>query len=141
MPIKKPNIVPIPSKMEKFYGTGFMLHPTKESIIELLDQIPLGKITTIDLLSKKLANIYGTDVSCPMRLGNAIKQIAKDYPVPCIEVPPYWRVIKKDGCLVKTQNRIHCATQLGEEGITLRYISSDKIEVVLKDTQFFDLMN
>jgi len=138
MPNKKPNIIAIPPKMEKFYGTGTMLHPTKENIIDLLDQIPIGKVTTIDLLGKKLAHIYETDVTCPMRLGNGIKQIAKKYPQVTFDTPPYWRVIKKDHYLIKTDNCAHCAAQLKEEGLALHYTSDDKIRILLKDIQLFD---
>ena len=66
----KSNIVSIPVKMEKFYGKGTMLHPSLDEIENLVNLIPKGKITTIDILCKRLAKDAGTNVTCPMRTGN-----------------------------------------------------------------------
>ena len=33
--------VAIPEKMQKFYGTGTMLHPDKEVVAALIKEIPL----------------------------------------------------------------------------------------------------
>ena len=73
------KIVDVPEKMEKFYGKGTMLHPSIKEVEELLKEIPKGKITTLEVLGKKLAEDYGTDVTCPMRTGNAIKKISERY--------------------------------------------------------------
>uniref|UniRef100_UPI003F5CE552 hypothetical protein n=1 Tax=Maribacter litoralis TaxID=2059726 RepID=UPI003F5CE552 len=75
----KSKIVDIPTKMEKFYGKGKMLHPSVEEIEELVKTIPKGFVATIDALAKRLATDFGTDVTCPMRTGNGIKKIAERY--------------------------------------------------------------
>ena len=63
--------------MQKFYGNGHMLHPEVSMLLELLEVIPRGKVTTIEILAQQLSSMYGTDVTCPMRTGNLLKKLSK----------------------------------------------------------------
>lgn len=72
--MKEFKIVPIPPKMEKYYGTGTILHPSLSEIEELVRQIPERKVTTINHLTHYLAKTHDTDTTCPLRTGNAIKK-------------------------------------------------------------------
>lgn len=65
-----PKIVPVPEKMQKFYGKVQMLHAEMNMGIEVVELIPKGKVITIDTLAKHLAKTYRADVICPLRTGN-----------------------------------------------------------------------
>lgn len=131
------KIIDIPTKMEKFYGKGKMLHPSLELVELLIKRIPQGKISTIDLLAKKLANDFNVDITCPMRTGNIIKKLAKYFPIMEDSPTPYWRVIKKDEFLIKTGNLEDCAAQLEEEGFELFFKNEDKIKVNFGSNQLY----
>lgn len=75
--MKAPKIIQIPEKMEKYYGSGNMLHPELSMVEELVDLIPRGSVATLDTLTKQLANRYGTNVTCPMRTVNHLKRLSK----------------------------------------------------------------
>lgn len=123
------KIVQIPQKMEKFYGKGTMLHPDIVRVKELIDQIPPGKIATIDLLAKKMAMDVGANVSCPMRTGNAIKRLANDFQEALRDQTPFWRVVRTDKALIKTGAYDFCAAKLEAEGFELIYVSNETIKV------------
>ena len=136
----KSKIVSIPEKMEKFYGKGTMLHPVPNDIEALIKKIPRGKVLSIDMLAKRLANDHGTDVTCPMRTGNAIKKISKRYSAENLDRDlPFWRVIRKDNLVVKTDNYEFWATQLEEEGFELSYTKAQAIKVMVDEKDLFTL--
>jgi len=101
--MRKVKIVPIPTKMEKFYGSGSMLHPELDQIKDTIAKIPKGKVASIDTLGSFLAKEYGTDVTCPMRLGNGIKKLSKESLDREQAEVPFWRVIKKDKKMIKSK--------------------------------------
>lgn len=131
----EPKIVPIPKKMEKFYGIGQMLHPGMVMVIELIELIPRGKVVTIDTLAKQLAKAHGADVTCPMRTGNILKKISKTD-----SKTPFWRVIRKDYMMVKLNNYEHWATVLEKEGLSLFSTKSNQIKIGVSENQFFRFM-
>lgn len=133
------KIVSIPQKMEKYYGKGTMLHPELDRVRELVNQIPRGKVATIDLLAKKMADDVGADVTCPMRTGNAIKRLAGDFHEELNDPTPFWRVIRTDKALVKTGAYDFCAAKLEEEGFELNYVNNDTIKVKLEPSDLVDL--
>lgn len=130
--MQKPTIVSIPKKMQKYYGSGQMLHPEMEMIEEFVELIPKGKVITIDVLAKKLAKTYGADVTCPMRTGNHLKRLSKTD-----SKKPFWRVIRKDHMMVKLDNYEHWATILEKEGFVLEFTKSNQIRVLVAENQFF----
>ena len=134
----KSKIVAIPTKMEKFYGKGKMLHPAVEDIEELVKTIPKGSVATIDAISKRLAKDFGTDVTCPMRTGNAIKKIAERYSTDTIDFKiPFWRVIRSDKMILKSKNFEFWASQLEDEGFKLNFTKSGSIKLDVDSSSMF----
>ena len=134
----KSNIVNIPVKMEKFYGKGKMLHPSIDDVEALLKMVPKGKITTIEALAKRLAQNFGTDVTCPMRTGNAIKKISDRYVDENFdEQIPFWRVIRSNQQLIKSKNYERSAAQIETEGFELTYLKSKEVKVSYSENQLF----
>jgi len=128
----EPKIVPVPEKMQKFYGTGKMLHPEIDMVIQFVELIPRGMVATIDVLAKQLAKTYGADVTCPMRTGNHLKKLSKtDSKI------PFWRVVKKDNFMIKLDNYSYWATILEKEGLALEFTKSNQIKVKATENQFF----
>ena len=137
--MNKSKIVDIPSKMEKYYGKGKMLHPSIEVVENALQFIPQGKITTIDLVCKKLAQDFGTNVTCPMRTGNNLKKIALKYSDETIDNNfPFWRVIRTDKMMIKFKNYEFWASKLEDEGFILSFTKSGNIKVVFQSDNLFD---
>jgi alkylated DNA nucleotide flippase Atl1 len=137
--MNKSKIVDIPSKMEKYYGKGKMLHPSIEVVEDVLRYIPQGKISTIDLVCKKLATDFGTDVTCPMRTGNNLKKIALNYSDGTIDNNfPFWRVIRTDKMMIKFQNYEFWASKLEDEGFILSFSKSGNIKVDFQSDSLFD---
>lgn len=129
-----PKIVPVPEKMQKFYGNVQMLHPEMAMVIEVVELVPNGKVITIDALAKQLAATYGAAITCPMRTGNLLKKLSKtDSKI------PFWRVIRKDHTMVKLDNYEHWATVLEKEGFSLVFTKSNQIKIMVTESQFFQL--
>lgn len=128
--MSKSKIVNIPVKMERYFGKGTMLHPNIEAIEELIKTIPKGKIATIDTLCKKLADDFGTAVTCPMRTGNAIKKISEEYSKTHInENVPFWRVVRPNKMLIKSKESEFWASKIEDEGFTLQFTKSNEIKI------------
>ncbi len=111
--MKAPKIIQVPKKMQKFYGSGTMLHPSLEMISILVDQIPKGNITTISHITSKLSKDFGTDITCPMRTGNHLKKLSKNSNFQY----PFWRVVRSNGLMVKFDNYTYWANILEKEGL------------------------
>ncbi|MEM6261965.1 MAG: hypothetical protein AAGI38_05620 [Bacteroidota bacterium] len=120
--------VPIPAKMQKFYGIGTMLHPDQEMVVSLLKEIPEGRVATIDSLCDRLARDHGTDVTCPMRTTNFIKKITALYS-DGHESVPFWRVIRKNHLLINSPLITLCAEKLENEGFHLTQNSKGDVKV------------
>lgn len=127
-----PKIVPVPDKMQKFYGKGQMLHPEMIMVVELVEVIPAAKITTVDRLAKQMAKTYGADVACPLRTVNLLKKLSK-MPTKV----PFWRVINTDHKMLKFENYGQWATLLEQEGFELEFTKSNQIKVMTTENQVF----
>ena len=137
MKMDKSKIVDIPVKMEKFYGKGKMLHPSVEEIEELIKTIPKGFVATIDTLTKRLSKDFNTDVTCPMRTGNAIKKISERYTIDTLDSEiPFWRVIRSNQLVVKSKNLELSASKIEDEGFQLIF-NKDTIKVNVDVTRIF----
>lgn len=137
--MKKPVIVDIPEKMEKFFGIkGKMLHPDILMVENLVRLIPLGKITTVDALAKKMAKDFKADISCPLRTENAVKKIIEKCAdnASCDKLP-FWRVVKKDKTIINSKNQELCSSKLKDDGFTLLYQKSGKIKVDFELSKLF----
>ena len=132
------KIVDIPIKMEKFYGKGKMLHPSVEEIEELIKTVPKGKIATIDALAKRLAKDFGTDVTCPMRTGNAIKKIAERYSQDNVDFQiPFWRIVRSDKLVIKSKNFEYWASKIEDEGFKLFFTKNGSIKIDVDSNRLF----
>ncbi|MDB4292965.1 MGMT family protein [Maribacter sp.] len=118
--------------MQKYFGCGQMLHPEIGMVEDVIALIPKGKITTINILTKQLADLYGVDVTCPMRTGNHLKRLSKTD-----SQLPFWRVVRKDGTMVKFKDYEHWATVLEKEGFELKFTKSNQVSVVASESQLF----
>lgn len=131
------KIVDVPVTMEKFFGKGKMLHPSLKLVESVVNTIPRGQVSTINILAKKLAKDFNVDVTCPMRFGNHIKKLAKQFPDLDSSTVPYWRVLRANETLVKTENYEACASKLEDEGFELSFKKPDQIKVIFdKDALF-----
>jgi len=136
--MKSSKIVSIPEKMEKFYGKGTMLHPSVNDIEILIKKIPKGYVTTIDTLTKRLSKDFNTDVACPMRTGNAIKKISERYSNDNIDYKvPFWRVIRTNKMVVKSNNFEFWAIQLEAEGFKLDFTKKNDIKITADSNHIF----
>lgn len=90
------EIVPVPATMEKFFGgRGDMLRPTAETVAQLVQQVPAGKIVTLEMLRNKLAQDFQVFTACPAATVKALKLAATERPD-----LGYWRVVNKKGELI-----------------------------------------
>ncbi|MEM0939158.1 MAG: hypothetical protein AAGI25_05110 [Bacteroidota bacterium] len=114
--------VAIPEKMQKFYGTGTMLHPDQQMVELVIKEIPVGRVATIDSLCQRLALDHDTDVTCPMRTANFLKTIAEMHSeLNDNESIPFWRVIRKNHLLIKSSFTARCAENLEKEGFQVNH--------------------
>lgn len=87
--------------MEKYFGcSGTMLKPSSETVALLINKIPEGRVTTIDTVCKKLAKKFKTDISCPATTEKSLCLAAAES-VEKKTAFPYWRILKKNGELIK----------------------------------------
>ena len=132
------NIVAIPVKMEKYYGTGTMLHPSIEEVKEVVQKIPIGKLTTIGLLCEKLAKDFSADVTCPMRTGNHLKKMAIQSEKELADNSlPFWRVIRTDKMVIKHKESAYWASKLENEGFALSFTKAENIKVIFDKDQVY----
>ncbi|MFY0599931.1 MAG: MGMT family protein [Cyclobacteriaceae bacterium] len=132
------NIVDVPEKMQKFYGSGKMLHPDVAMVEELVRMIPNGKVVLIDSICEKLATDHGTDVTCPMRTGGAVKKIIETYALEEDQSIPFWRVIRKNHMLVNSSFTEICAANLRKEGFQVEEKAKGEFRVAGVEEMLFE---
>jgi len=59
------KIQKIPTGLEKYLGVGDMVLPSEETLRNELIKLPKGKLTTIPMLRKSIANQFGVTTACP----------------------------------------------------------------------------
>ena len=100
---QEPEIVNIPPKMAKRFGTGRMLIPRPLDVDALIRKVKRGKLVTQDQIRKRLAKDFKVDVTCPITTGIFIRIAAEaaeeDRRREKRQITPYWRVLKADGSL------------------------------------------
>lgn len=139
--MQKAKIIAIPTKMEKFYGKGTMLHPSLCEIEELICLIPKNKLTTINHITSFLSKTHGTTVTCPMRTGNAIKKIANSFSLEELNNNlPFWRVVRSDKMIIKSKNFEKWASIIEEEGFKLSFTKSGNIKVHFDSDDVFSFV-
>lgn len=136
--MKQAKIVDIPFKMEKFFGKGKMLHPTIEAVEALIETIPKGSVATINSITKRLSKDFQTDVTCPLRTGNAIKKIAaREMDDNFDQQIPYWRVITSNKLIIKSKKQEFAASQIQNEGFELTFTKAGSIQVDVDNDKIF----
>jgi hypothetical protein len=99
----QPKVVDIPEQWAKRIGHGTMLVPTPLVIDKLINQIPYGKVVTVNIIRNRLASCYHTDLTCPLTTGIFLNIAAntaeEDKAKGKTKITPYWRVLKENGCL------------------------------------------
>lgn len=128
--------VEIPLKMQKFYGSGIMLHPDKEMIESLLRKVPKGKVVTIDELCQKMAHDHQTNVTCPMRTSNIIKSIT-EASVNDKSPIPFWRVVRKNHLLINSAFTEICASNLKKEGLEVKQNNKEEFKLLNVEERLF----
>jgi len=89
-------ITNIPKTMEKFFGcSGKMLRPCPATVEDLIKKIPKDKLSTTELIRKKLAAEFEVQATCPATTDKALQTIANS-----AAKTAYWRVLKKKGELI-----------------------------------------
>ena len=82
-----------------------MLIPTPADVLEVVNQIPSGTVTTPVELRKTLADKAGADVTCPLVTGIFLRIIAEialeELEAGKTDVTPFWRVIDPKSPLAK----------------------------------------
>lgn len=90
------EIVPIAPEREKFFGcSGRMLLPCPGTVASVVNEIPRGKVATLDLLRSELASRAGVEAVCPFQTKQALRAIASQ-----TDAVPLWRLVKKNGELL-----------------------------------------
>jgi len=97
------KIVDVPPKMQATCGEGTMLIATPKIIMELVQQVPKGKLVTVNTIRQNLAKQYNTDTTCPITTGIFLWIVAHAMDEAktkgAKKTAPYWRVLKEGGKL------------------------------------------
>ena len=95
------TIVSIPKTMEQYFGcSGKMLKPSPTTVALLIMKIPEGRVVTIDAVCKKLAREFKTEIACPATTEKSLCLAATESVTENTRLP-YWRVLKKNGELIR----------------------------------------
>lgn len=96
-----PKVGKIEGKLSTRWGTGTFVVPAPMEVKELMDQVPKGKVTSINELRAALAKKHGTTMACPITTGifawiaaNAAEEAAAEG---AKRITPYWRTLKNGG--------------------------------------------
>lgn len=80
-----------------------MVISTPQEIGLLVTQIPKGKLATLEMLRRAIADHHGTTITCPVTTGLFLNTVARAAEEQVIlgakRVAPWWRVIRSDGSL------------------------------------------
>ena len=100
---QEPQVVDIPPKMAKRFGTGKMLIATPLLVDNLVRQVTNGKLVTIGQIRERLAKDFCADSTCPLTTGIFLRIAAEtaeeDLRAGKKEITPYWRVVRDNGSL------------------------------------------
>ena len=91
-------IVDIPNdRLSYFGGAGKMLLPGPATVAAAVtENVPAGKLTTVSLICRKLANQFNVRGTCPVTTQKSLQAVAHGANT---EVA-YWRVVKANGGLI-----------------------------------------
>ena len=96
-----PKVEKITGKMSRRLGTGTVLIPAPREVDAAMKKVRRGKLTTIDLIRRALAEKHQASIACPMTTGifawiashaaNESEEEGKK------RITPYWRTLKAGG--------------------------------------------
>ncbi len=96
-----PKVQEITGKMSKRWGTGTVVIPAPKEVDEIMNQVPRGKIITINQIRAMLAQKHGASIGCPITTGifawvaaHAAEEAAAEGKG---NTTPYWRTLKSTG--------------------------------------------
>src|SRR6185503_19355603 len=64
-----PQVYPIDAAKSKRWGTGTFVIPAPREVDEIMNQVPKGKLITIDAIGKILAEKHDATIGCPLTTG------------------------------------------------------------------------
>jgi hypothetical protein len=96
-----PKVSQVTGKLTRRWGTGTFVIPAPHEVDALMQQVPKGRLVTINELRAALAKKYRTDFACPITTGIfswiAAHAAAEAEAEGARRVTPYWRTLKTGG--------------------------------------------
>lgn len=96
-----PEVKKITGKMTKRWGSGTVVIPAPLEVDAAMKKVRRGKLTTIDLIRKSLAERHDATIACPMTTGifawiasHAADELEHEGKK---RITPYWRTLKSGG--------------------------------------------
>jgi alkylated DNA nucleotide flippase Atl1 len=87
--------------MRRRFGPGTILLPAPWQVQQLMQQVPRGRVTTINVIRETLARQHHATVACPIVTGIHARIVAgaagEDLAAGRRRVTPYWRTLKERG--------------------------------------------
>ena len=98
-----PKIQKIHKNMARKWGKGTMVIPAPREVDEIMKNVPIGKVVTINRIREALARKHGTTICCPIKTGLFVWISAHAAEEGLSEginhTTPYWRTLKVGGML------------------------------------------
>jgi len=96
-----PKVAEVAGKLTKRWGTGTFVVPAPREVDALMQQVPKGRLVTINELHAALARKHKTDFACPITTGIfswiAAHAAAEAEAAGARRITPYWRTLKTGG--------------------------------------------
>ncbi len=98
-----PRVEPLRGKLRDRWGEGTLLVPAPVEILELMQQVPEGRVITVTELRQVLARRHGATLTCPLTTGIFVNIVAwaseEEHAETGVFLAPYWRTLKRGGQL------------------------------------------
>ena len=96
-----PKVCKVTGRLTKRWGTGTFVIPAPREVDALMNQVPRGRVVTINELRTALAKKHKTDFACPITTGIfswiAARAAAEAEAEGVKRTTPYWRTLKTGG--------------------------------------------
>ena len=96
-----PRVEPITDKMSKRWGEGTFVIPAPREVNEIMRQVPIGKLITVNQIREVVARKHGASIGCPITTGIfawvAAHAAAEAAVAGQSDITPYWRTLKSKG--------------------------------------------
>jgi hypothetical protein len=96
-----PKVSQVAGKLTRRWGTGTFVIPAPSEVDALMQQVPKGRLVTINELRAALAKKHRTDFACPITTGIfswiAAHAAAEAEAEGARRVTPYWRTLRTGG--------------------------------------------